>query len=144
MEYSEIGLNLKYKHYERMLNDVRSRTPEEACGLVAGLNRQSEKIYVITNMESSPYRFRMAPEEQLLAFNDIESRKLELLAIYHSHPNGPISPSPTDITEFAYPETVYLIWSRVDSDWICRGYQITDRDVREVPVKILGNEELSE
>lgn len=144
MEYSDLELYLFYKHYKRMLNDVKSREPEEACGLVAGLNRRSEKIYVITNIEHSPFRFRMAPEEQLNAFNDIESHDLELLAIYHSHPNGPVGPSPTDINEFAYPETLYLIWSRVGGDWICRGYQIIDHSVLEVPVKIFGNEQLSE
>lgn len=144
MEDPGIGLYLKKQHYECMLNDVKGRTPEEACGLVAGLNSHSEKIYVISNIEQSPFRFRMAPGEQLQAFNDIEAHKLELLAIYHSHPNGPIGPSPTDINEFAYPETLYLIWSRDRDEWICRGYQIADRTIQEVPVKILGIEKLSE
>lgn len=144
MRELETRLYLKNEHYNIMLNDVRSRAPEEACGLVAGVDSRSEKIYAITNVESSPVRFRMAPEEQLSAFNDIESLDLKLLAIYHSHPDGPIGPSSSDITEFAYPDTLYLIWSIVGGDWICRGYHISDQEVHEVPIKVIADEQLSE
>lgn len=144
MDNIDFGLYLKYEHYEIMLNDVNNKAPEEACGLVAGLSARSEKIYVVTNIEHSPFRFRMAAEEQLRAFNDIESQGYELLAIYHSHPNGPVGPSAIDLNEYAYPDVLYLIWSMTQGDWVCLGYQIVDRNVSEVQIKILKNEQLSE
>lgn len=140
MEYSKNSIYLKKEHYEAMLEDVISRVPEEACGLIAGINAVSEMVYIITNKLSSPHRFRMDPEEQLQAFNDIESHNMELLAIYHSHPNGPPGPSPTDIIEFAYPSTVYLIWSKVRNNWLCRGYMISNRSVQEIPVQVIEEE----
>ena len=135
-----VGLYLKKKHYEIMLNDVKSRAPAEACGLIAGLDSSSEKIYVITNILDSPVRFKMDPKEHLKAFNDIDSHDYKLLAIFHSHPNGPIGPSETDMAEFAYPETLYLVWSRQYEEWFCRSYKISNQDIVEVPLHILENE----
>jgi hypothetical protein len=39
----------------------------------------------------------------------LEDDGVTLLGFYHSHPNGEPIPSPTDIREFAYPDTVQLI-----------------------------------
>jgi [CysO sulfur-carrier protein]-S-L-cysteine hydrolase len=134
---SEDGLSIKEHHYELMLEDVAHRAPNEACGIIAGRDGCSEKIFMITNTLNSPTRFRMAPEEQLNAFNEIEELNLELLAIYHSHPVGPVKPSATDIDEFAYPGTKYLIWSPEGNQWICHAYRISDQEVIEVPLIII-------
>jgi proteasome lid subunit RPN8/RPN11 len=40
-----------------------------------------------------------------------EDAGLELLAIYHSHPQGPEGPSETDIAMATYPEATYIIIS---------------------------------
>jgi proteasome lid subunit RPN8/RPN11 len=124
-------------HYELMLNDVIKRAPIEACGMVAGLDNQSVEIYTITNILNSPVRFRMAPEEQLNTFIKIDSMGLELIGIYHSHPNGPARPSSTDISEYYYPGTISLIWSQNKKNWVCHGYIIDAGKAREVPIFIL-------
>lgn len=123
-----------------MLADVIKRAPIEACGIVAGRRGQSEKIYKITNILNSPNKYRMAPEEQLEAFNEIEQMSLIMLAIYHSHPEGPDSPSQTDISEFYYPGIYSLIWSQKKRDWVCRGYKIEHSEVSEIQILILENE----
>jgi proteasome lid subunit RPN8/RPN11 len=136
----ELGFYLKQEHYEMMLEDVIKQAPIESCGMVAGRNGYSEKIYSITNILNSPIRFRMLPEEQLFAFNDIEDCGLELIAIYHSHPKGPHKPSATDISEFYYPGTISLIWSPQKNNWVCHGFRIDGDKVSEVLVKILEKE----
>ena len=69
----------------------------------------------------------MDPEEQLAVFNQIEDQDWQLLAIYHSHLQGPEGPSPTDVNEAYYPELVNLIWSNTTGEWICRGFSIQKR-----------------
>jgi proteasome lid subunit RPN8/RPN11 len=123
--------------YQQMQEDVESNVPDEACGLIAGRKNKAVCAYRITNVVHSPTRFRMDPEEQLEAFNNIDDLNLELLAIYHSHPHGPKDPSVSDYQEFAYPGIVYLIWSRIDGDWICCGYDLDRQD--EVTIQIHPN-----
>jgi proteasome lid subunit RPN8/RPN11 len=123
-----------------MRQDVTSHLPEEACGLVSGKDACSVSVFPVENILHSPVRFRMEPYAQLQAFEEIEEQGLELLAIYHSHPNGPPVPSPTDLTEFAYPGTITLIFSPVNGAWICRGFLLEGGNFREIPVYLIAGE----
>jgi proteasome lid subunit RPN8/RPN11 len=78
----------------------------------------------------------MDPYEQLHAFNWIDSNGLDLLGIFHSHPAGPETASPTDIAEAAY-EVIHLIWSRNQDRWQARGFWIENGHVTDVPLQII-------
>jgi proteasome lid subunit RPN8/RPN11 len=129
--------------WQAMLAHVTGCLPEEACGLVAIEREQNAEISTIRSIRAaailpienelhSQVRFRMAPAEQLKAFYWLEERRLELGAIFHSHPKGPDRPSATDLAEFAYPGVLMLIVSPLDSaifpqmseDWQIRAYRI--------------------
>jgi hypothetical protein len=57
--------------------------------MLAGREGKTEIVLPVTNVDHSPYRFRMHPAEQVRSLMAIEAMGLELLAIYHSHPEGP-------------------------------------------------------
>ena len=131
------GILISHALWGQMRDQVNHHLPAEACGLLAGTKDQVSQIYPVTNILQSPVRYRMDPQEQLRAFQDIEEADLEMLGIYHSHPNGPDKPSPTDIAEAYYPRAVYLIWSLASGDWHCRGFKIKKGVVTETPLSIL-------
>ena len=135
----ESGLVLRPEHRDQMLADVGKRMPEEACGLIAGFDNQAIKVVPITNEFHSAIRYRMDPLEQLDAFDRFDQHGLELLAIYHSHPNGPDLPSATDIAEASYPGVIYLIWFRIHDEWDLRGFLIANGRVTEVQIAIRNN-----
>jgi proteasome lid subunit RPN8/RPN11 len=136
MQILDPGIWLEPEHWAQIVLHVSQMVPEEACGLVAGDGNRSRAVFSITNELHSPVHFRMDPQEQIFAILEIERQGWNILAIYHSHPNGPQVPSKTDIDEFFYPGTVYLICSRNGEAWICRGYVIMPGDIREVSVEI--------
>ncbi len=117
-----------------MLAHVMACLPEEACGLVGSRPGENTAAVIlpIENELHSPVRFRMAPGVQLKAFYWLEERKLDLAAIFHSHPRGPRQPSATDLAEFAYPGVLMLILSPLDPDsrldtgenWAIRAFNI--------------------
>ena len=115
-----------------MLEDVSRRAPEEACGLVGGRGNRAAMVLTLTNALHSPVRFQLAPQEHLDAFLWLENEGLDLLAVYHSHPHGPATPSPTDLAEYAYPDAVALIWARQAQEWGCRGFLIREGQAREI------------
>jgi proteasome lid subunit RPN8/RPN11 len=129
-------IRLQTALWELIEEDVRKRLPEEACGLIAGRGDQATDVIPIENVYHSPYRYRMDPKDQLSAFQHIEAKNWELLAIYHSHPDGPGYPSETDINEAYYPETVYVIVSRSEGKFIPRAYFIKDAQVLEIKIVI--------
>jgi proteasome lid subunit RPN8/RPN11 len=117
-----VGLYLKAEHWSQMETDVHTKAPEEACGIVAGRGNHSELVIPVTNILHSVTSFRMEPKEQLNAFLLMEERRLDILAIYHSHPEGIDKPSFTDIEELTFPGIIYLIWYKAVDRWNCKGY----------------------
>jgi proteasome lid subunit RPN8/RPN11 len=128
------ALHIPAPLWDAMQADVQARSPEEACGLVAGTDRLAQNVIPVANVLHSPVRYRMDPQAQIDAFLALEAQGQELLAIYHSHPAGPETPSPTDIAEAYYPDSLYLIWSTAAAGWRCRGFQIVRGAVTEIEV----------
>jgi len=134
------GLYINRDHWAQMEADVKSKAPEEACGIVVGEDNHSQLVIPVTNILHSAFRFRMEPEEQLYAFLLAEENKLDILAVYHSHPQGIDHPSATDLLELTFPGTIYLIWYIRVNQWNCRGYLMYPQlDALEVPVIITGD-----
>jgi [CysO sulfur-carrier protein]-S-L-cysteine hydrolase len=129
-------LTLSRKHWQEMLNHVESHAPLEACGVLAGKQERVEKVILVRNQAQSRVRFVMDPYEQLQAFEWIDSRGLDLLGIFHSHPSGPHTPSETDIAEAAY-EVVHIIWSKNQNVWTARGFWIENGRTTEVSLQIV-------
>lgn len=134
-------INLLREHWLEMLGDVRKRATEEACGFVAGEGITSRAVFPLTNVHHSPVRYALDPLEQFGAFQRIAENGWKLLAIYHSHLGGPATPSPTDKAGATYPEAVYIIWSRVEQEMGCRGFQINQGKVREIEISVIESGE---
>ena len=132
-------LKLRQEHLQEMRQPVASLARIEACGMLAGKGDRVEAVLTVRNAEQSPVRFRMDPLEQLNALKWIDANGLNLLGIFHSHPSGPESVSPTDIAEAAY-EVVHLIWSRKGSAWSVRGFWIENGQVTEVELQVFNTE----
>ncbi|HEX9090878.1 MAG TPA: M67 family metallopeptidase [Anaerolineales bacterium] len=130
-------LYLHPSHWADMEAHVSAKAPEEACGIVAGKGNYSHLVIPVTNMLHSPFRFRMEPREELEAFLLAEEKGLEILAIYHSHPQGINKPSVTDLEEVTFLGIIYLIWYMQANKWECRGYLMkSPTEYNEVPVII--------
>jgi len=129
-------LKLKHEHWQAMRRHVSSQAPLEACGLLAGKQDAVETVLRVRNAEQSPVRFRMDAQEQYNAFEWIDAHGLDLVGIFHSHPSGPETASPTDIAEAAY-EVVHVIWSCTKRTWRARGFWIEKGQVAEVDLQVL-------
>jgi proteasome lid subunit RPN8/RPN11 len=119
-----------------MRDQAAADVPLESCGLLAGAGEAVQKVIPVPNALQSASRYRFSPPEQLQAFEEIEREGMEMLAIYHSHPKGPVHPSSTDIAEAFYP-VVYVIWSLQDDNWQVKGFWIENGNFSEVPLEIL-------
>jgi [CysO sulfur-carrier protein]-S-L-cysteine hydrolase len=114
---------------------ARACLPLEGCGLLAGNGSSAQSFLPITNELKSPTAFRMAAQEQLDAFLWMEAQSMDLLAIFHTHPNSPQTPSPTDLAEFFYPGTPMIIWT----PFSLRAFSVEKNGFTEIPV-ILNRE----
>lgn len=132
------SLTLTKEQYQKMITYVDSHAPLEACGLLAGRDSKVEHVIVVSNQAQSTVRYVMNPIEQLHAFEWIDSNGLDLIGIFHSHPSGPETVSPTDLAEAAY-AVVYVILARMDNAhaWSARGFWLENGKYSEVVLQVL-------
>jgi proteasome lid subunit RPN8/RPN11 len=133
------ALKLQSVHWQAMRRHVIAQAPLEACGLLAGKQDAVETVLRVRNAEQSPVRFRMDAQEQYNAFEWINANGLDLVGIFHSHPSGPETVSPTDIAQAAY-EVVHIIWSRPKRTWNARGFWIEKGKATEVTLQVLSEQ----
>ncbi len=131
------GLTIPNRHYQTMLHHLQATYPLEGCGLMSGKAGTVTAVYPIDNILKSPTAYEMDPKQQAETMLAIEANGDDLLAIYHSHPVGPLKPSPTDIDRAYYPESIYLIVSLASQDRPkMKGYWIVDTAVFEIKVRV--------
>lgn len=82
--------------------------PREACGVLLGVGREVRRVMPIRNVADDPLRqYRMDERELARVIGGVGG--LQVVAFYHSHPNGEPLPSPMDMARAAYPSTPFLI-----------------------------------
>lgn len=91
--------------------------PQEGAGLLLGHlddeTRFVERILPLQNtfaVEQRHHRYMIAPKDMILAEEQAEEMGLEIIGVFHSHPDHPAQPSEFD-RERALPWYSYLISS---------------------------------
>jgi proteasome lid subunit RPN8/RPN11 len=115
---------------------ARAGLPNEACGILAGLDGRVERFFPAAPDEPSPYYYRIESRDQIRIMNEIDAAGLDLLAIYHSHTSSPAYPSRTDAEQAFWPDAVYVIVSLAGADADVRGYRIHDMSITEEALRV--------
>ena len=110
------SLHLPPELRERVAAFARTGYPDETCGLLVG--RSADRTTLIGDLvqtrnltaERARDRYELAPEELLAADGAARERGLEIVGVWHSHPDHPAVPSVTD-REKAWAGWSYLIAS---------------------------------
>lgn len=134
--------------YEEVLAHLRAGAPNEACGVLAGVDGKVAAVYPMRNAEESPVAYRFDEREQLEVFREVEDRGWDLLAFFHSHTHTEARPSPTDVRHAhwesdagestpAYPGTRYVIVSLLDEEPEVRAFTFRGGPPVEEEVRIV-------
>lgn len=112
-------VTLKKTEYEKILAHARKMFPEEACGLIGGVDhedgtREIQKVYLLENIDHTNEHFSLDPREQLQAVKDMRANGLRPLGNWHSHPETPSRQSEED-KRLSFDSTAsYMILSLMD------------------------------
>lgn len=105
--------------------------PNEACGIITGIDFRSCRVRRMTNADPSPVSYFMEPVEQFRLFKELREAGEQMLSIYHSHPVSEAYPSSKDIELAFYPDVIYLIISLRHSPPVIKGFTISEGTVTE-------------
>ena len=124
----------------RMIDQARAGAPFEVCGILGGKGNIVSAIYPMTNTDAGNDHFMMDPREQFSVVKALRSQELEMLAIYHSHPETPARPSDEDIRLALTPDISYVIISLADpSAPEVRSFRIAGGRVDPEEMQIVGD-----
>jgi [CysO sulfur-carrier protein]-S-L-cysteine hydrolase len=123
--------------YEQIVAHAREEAPNECCGMIAARDGEAVRVFRATNIEASPLRFHIDPEEQLRITMEIEDGGLDLAAIYHSHTRTEPRPSQTDIN-FAklWPGVLWVIVGLAESEPDVQTWRIDDGRVSDAELTV--------
>ena len=133
-------MDLPKQYADAIVQHAREEDPNECCGILAGPSRGEgvAKLYRITNVEKSPFRYNMDPKELLQADLDCERNSWEFIAFYHSHTHTEAYPSATDVRLAEnWPDPYYVLVSLMDKETpVLRAFLIADGQVTEEPLTV--------
>ena len=112
-------ITIRRDDFDSMLAHALGVRPEEACGLIAGYDREDgvreiDRVYLLTNTDHTNEHFTIDPKEQLSAIKDMRANGLKPLGNWHSHPESPSRPSEEDKRLANDSRASYLILSLMD------------------------------
>jgi proteasome lid subunit RPN8/RPN11 len=110
-----LAVALGREHLLQIEEHAARAYPEECCGLLVGARKAGIEVHDVQaaanlNQERARDRYQLDPREIHRADVASEKEGFEVIGFYHSHPDHPAAPSPTD-AELAWPGYVYLISS---------------------------------
>ena len=142
MPSSSEGLRMSARLAQEMIVHARKDAPNECCGIMAGKDGTVQEVYRTTNIDHSPVKYTIDPQEMVQTFLVADKAGQDVLGFYHSHTRTEAYPSVTD-TRLAPPSDLfdyhYVIVSLQNPDQpSVRCFRIVDRKVLEMTVEITG------
>jgi proteasome lid subunit RPN8/RPN11 len=121
---------------------AQSQPVQECCGILAGGEGVITHVRRATNAAIDPATsYEIAMPELFQLMREIRAAGLEMLGIYHSHPNGKNEPSPRDIAWAYYPDVAYFIISPLPgTPHPVRAFSIRDGSAAELEIQIVNSE----
>ena len=81
----------------------------------------------------------MSPQEQIKVSEEMEKESMEMIAIYHSHPNTIPFPSETDVKLTFYPDVSSIIISlKEEKDPVVKAFQIEKEAIYLEEIEVVG------
>ena len=125
-------LRISKSFREQIVSHALDDDPDECCGILAGQNSQVSKLYRMTNVDHSSYRYNMDPKELYKIYTEIDNDGLEIVGIYHSHTHSEAYPSDTDVRLVTWPDASYILVSLMDKKKPeVRAFRITEGNIAE-------------
>lgn len=142
---------------DECVSHAREGAPAEVCGVLAGgrgattpreegtgtgetpepSRDRVTRVLRATNAADSPRtRYELDPAAQLDLMREVEDAGDEVVGFYHSHPDGPAEPSPTDERLATWEGYLYLVVSLAGDEPTVGAWRWTGEEFREEPVEV--------
>ncbi len=118
---------------KKILTDhAENGKPYESCAILFGNDDIVSEIFLTKNIEESPVNFTISNEQLIEGYKVAEEKKMEVIGIFHSHPDSDAYPSNTDKKFMISNPVVWMIYSGMNKNF--KAY-LLEKDITEIPIK---------
>lgn len=94
------GIVISKNQKDILIKHAKRNIPNESCAILFGKmendNFTVKDVFLTKNIEESSVNFTISNDELIKGYAEAEKRKLDVVGIFHSHPNSGAHPSMTD------------------------------------------------
>jgi len=94
-----------------------NQKPNEACAILFGKNNEVLDIFLTENIEESSVNFTISNEQLIEGYKIAEDKKMDIIGIFHSHPNSDAFPSNTDKKFMQSNPVTWIIYSGINKNF---------------------------
>lgn len=121
-----------------LTNHAENDKPNESCAVLFGVKDKAgvsvKEVFLTKNIEESPVNFTISNEQLIEGYRIAEEKKMDIVGIFHSHPNSVAYPSNTDKKFMDANPVVWVIYSGISKEF--KAY-VLDTDIIEITTEIL-------
>ena len=125
-------IKLSQTHKKILTEHAENEKPNESCAILFGKDDIVSDIFLTKNIEESPVNFTISNEQLIEGYKIAEDKKMDVVGIFHSHPNSEAYPSNTDKKFMQSNPVVWIIYSGANKDF--KAYFL-ESDIIEIPIE---------
>jgi proteasome lid subunit RPN8/RPN11 len=107
--------------------------PNESCAILFGKDSLVSEVFLTKNIEESPVNFTISNEQLIEGYKIAEEKRVEVIGVFHSHPNSDAYPSNTDKKFMQSNPVAWVIYSGINKNF--KAYFL-ESDITEIPIEI--------
>ena len=112
------------------------QSPLEACAILFGTSNdktwETTDIFLTENIDKSEVNFTISNKQLMEGYTIAEDKGLDIVGIFHSHPNSQPSPSNTDIKFMKGNPVPWIIYSGITKEM--KAY-LLESDLIQIPIE---------
>ena len=111
---------------------AENEKPNESCAILFGKDDTVSEVFLTKNIEESPVNFTISNEQLIEGYKIAEEKKVDVIGIFHSHPNSEAYPSNTDKKFMQSNPVAWVIYSGANKDF--KAY-LLESEIKEIPIE---------
>ena len=125
-------IKISNSHKKILTEHAENEKPNESCAILFGKEDTVSDIFLTKNIEESPVNFTISNEQLIEGYKIAEDKQLDVIGIFHSHPNSEAYPSNTDKKFMHSNPVVWIIYSGANKDF--KAFFL-ESDILEIPIE---------
>ena len=127
---------LSEKDKEELAKHAESEKPYESCAILVGNetdeNWTVKEVVLTENTAKSRVTFTISPEKEFEVDQNAKESNMEIVCIFHSHPESEAQPSETDKKFMRVNPFPWIIYSGLTKEMNC--FILQDENVKQISI----------